>query len=86
MENTFDEYAVFTVTARDGSSVEMAVVDEFEFEHKHYVVASLIKDDEIQTDGQYIYKSIIKEDGFEVEKITDEVDYNRIAKAYMEME
>ncbi len=84
--NNYNEYAVFTVTAKDGSEVEMAVVDEFEFEHSHYVVASLIKDDEIQMDGQYIYKSIIKEDGFAVEKITNESEYGRIAKAYMEMD
>ena len=42
MENEYNEYATFHITAKDGSDVEMAVVDEF--------------------------------------------DYNRIAKAYMEME
>ena len=28
MENDFQEYATFVVTARDGSEVELAVVDE----------------------------------------------------------
>ena len=31
MENEFQEYITFHVTARDGSDVEMAVVDEFIF-------------------------------------------------------
>lgn len=86
MENEFSEYATFTVTAKDGTEVEMAVVDEFEFEGKHYVVGAVIKDDTIQDDAQYIYRSVMTEDGFTVEKIKKEFDYKRIAKAYMEME
>lgn len=86
MENEFSEYATFTVTAKDGSEVEMAVVDEFEFEGKHYVVGAVIMDDTIQDDAQYIYRSVMTEDGFTVEKIKKEFDYKRIAKAYMEME
>ena len=35
MENEFNEYLTFHVTAKDGSDVEMAVVDEFDFENKH---------------------------------------------------
>ena len=34
MENEFQEYVTFHVTARDGSDVELAVVDEFDFEDK----------------------------------------------------
>ena len=30
MENEFKEYYIFHITAKDGSDVEMAVVDEFE--------------------------------------------------------
>ena len=60
--------------------------DEFDFEDKHYVVGALIQDDTIVEDGQYIYQSVIEGDDFKVEKIKKEFDYNRIAKAYMEME
>ena len=84
MENK--EYVTFQVTAKDGTEVEMAVVDEFEFEKKHYVVGAVVKDDEILEDGLYIYKSVIKGDDFEVEKITREFEYKRIAEAYMSME
>ncbi|MBR2948529.1 MAG: DUF1292 domain-containing protein [Lachnospiraceae bacterium] len=86
MENNFNEYVTFTVTARDGSEVEMAVVDEFDFEGKHYVVGAVVQDDTILDDGRYIYLSKIEKDGFTVEKITREFEYKRVAEAYMEME
>ena len=86
MENNFEEYVTFHVTASDGSDVEMAVVDEFDFENEHYVVGAVVKDDTIDEEGRYIYKSVINGDTFTVEKIKREFDYNRIAKAYMEME
>ena len=86
MEKEFDEYITFTVTAKDGSEVEMAVMDEFDFEGKHYVVGAVIQDDTIQDDGRYIYESVVKGDEFSVEKIKREFDYKRIAQAYMEMD
>ena len=86
MENEFNEYITFSVTAKDGSEVEMAVMDEFDFEGKHYVVGAVIKDDTIIDEGRYIYLSVINDDGFTVEKIKREFDYNRVAQAYMEMD
>ena len=44
MENSFEEYVTFYVTAKDGSEVEMAVVDEFDFEKKHYVAAFVARE------------------------------------------
>ncbi|MBO4988401.1 MAG: DUF1292 domain-containing protein [Lachnospiraceae bacterium] len=86
MEKDFNEYITFHVTSKDGAGVEMAVVDEFDFENKHYVVGALVEGDTINEDGLYIYRSIIEGDDFKVEKIAREFDYKRIAKAYMEME
>ena len=86
MEKDFNEYITFHVTSKDGAEVEMAVVDEFDFENKHYVVGALVEDDTINEEGLYIYRSIIEGDDFKVEKIAREFDYKRIAKAYMEME
>ena len=86
MSEEFREYVTFNVTAQDGSTVEMAVMDEFDFEDEHYVVGAVINDDTISEDGLYIYKSIVNGDDFTVEKIKREFDYKRIAKAYMEME
>ena len=86
MEKDFNEYITFHVTSKDGADVEMAVLDEFDFENKHYVVGALVEGDTINEDGLYIYRSIIEGDDFKVEKIAREFDYKRIAKAYMEME
>lgn len=84
-ENEFQEYVTFTVTAKDGKEVEMAVVDEFEFEHKNYVVASIVEDDTINEDEVYIYLVVDGEE-FQVEKIENEDEYGKIANAYMDMQ
>lgn len=86
MEQEYQEYVTFHITAKDGSDVEMAVVDEFDFEKKHYVVGAVVKDDVIDDEGRYIYESIIDGDDFTVEKIKKDFDYRRIAQAYLEME
>lgn len=86
MEQEYNEYVIFTTTTKDGAEVEMAVVDEFDFEGKHYVVGALIKEDTILDENLYIYQSIIEKDSFRVEKIKREFDYNRIAQAYMHMD
>lgn len=86
MEQEYSEYVTFEVTAKDGTNVEMAVVDEFDFEGAHYVVGALIEGDTINDDGRYIYRSVMDGDSFTVEKIKREFDYRRIAEAYMNME
>lgn len=86
MEQGYNEYVTFHVKAKDGSDVEMAVVDEFEFEKKHYVVGAVVQGDTILDEGRYIYRSVIKGDDFKVEKITREFEYNKVAEAYMNME
>ena len=90
MENNhteeFKEYVTFRTTSRDGLELEMAVVDEFDYEGRHYVVGALIEGDAIAEEGRYIYRSVITGDDFTVEKIRNQIDYNRIAQAYMEME
>ena len=86
MEKDFEEYITFHVTAKDGTDVEMAVMDEFDFENEHYVVGAVIKDDTIEDEGRYIDKSVIKGDSFTVEKIKREFDYKKIAEAYMSMD
>ncbi|MEE1087009.1 MAG: DUF1292 domain-containing protein [Schaedlerella sp.] len=82
----YNEYVTFHVTAKDGSDVEMAVVDEFDFENKHYVVGAVVENDTINENGQYIYQCLINGDEFTVQKITRTFEYNRIAEAYMNME
>lgn len=86
MQEEVKEYITFTTTNKNGETVEMAVMDEFEFEHKNYVVGALIVDDVINEEGLYIYRVKTVGDDFTVEKITNQIDYQKIAQAYMEME
>ena len=85
MEN-YNEYVTFHVTSKEGTDVEMAVVDEFEYDHKQYVVGAVVEGDTILEDGLYIYRGIINGDEFTVEKIEKEEEYRKVAEAYMEME
>lgn len=82
----FKEYVTFTVTSQAGEEVEMAVVDEFQFEGKDYVAAARVIDDTIDEEGVYIYKLVVSEDDFTVEKIKNKIDYEKVVKAYMEMD
>ncbi len=86
MAEEFQEYVTFHVTAKDGSDVEMAVVDEFDFENKHYVVGAVVRGDEIDDEGRYIYRAVIGEDDFTVEKITREFEFKKVSEAYMRMD
>ena len=86
MTNEFEEYLTFHITSKDGATVEMAVLDEFDFEQRHYVVSAVVKGDTMDEEGLYIYRALIKDDDFTVEKIEKEFEYNRIAKAYLAME
>ena len=80
-----EEYITFHITARDGRDVEMAVVDEFDIENRHYVVSCVVEDDEIRADGQYIYQCHIKGDDFTVEPILDPREFERVSRAYMKL-
>ncbi len=86
MSEEFQEYVTFHVTARDGSEVEMAVVDEFDYKKKHYVVASVVKDDAVDESGQYIYQAVMTGDDFKAVKITNAIEYQKIADAYLQMD
>lgn len=82
-----DEFVVFTTTTKDGKEIELAVVDEFEFEKKNYVAASLVEGDTIVGDDIYIYQLKLKAgDEFEIEKITAPGEYEKVAEAYLALE
>lgn len=86
MSQEFEEYITFTVTNKEGAEIEMAVVDEFEYEKKPYVVGALIEGDTINEEAFFIYKVVVGDEDFKVEKIKNQVDYQKIARAYMELE
>lgn len=82
----YKEYNTFTVKTKTGDDAELAVVDEFSFDGKDYVVGALIlEDDTISEEGVYIYKaSFDKEGNLVTQKIRD-FDYPRVVQAYTEL-
>lgn len=80
------EYSTFTVTGKDGREIELAVVDEFEFEKKTYIAAALIEGDRINEDGVYIYRAKLVDDEIKAEKIQSPVEYKRVIRAYEEID
>ena len=86
MENESREYVTFKILTKEGKEVEMAVVEEFDFEKKHYVVGAVVENDEIIDDGRYIYRCKMVGNDFEVEKITKQFEYKQVVEAYMNME
>lgn len=86
MAEEFEEYVTFVVKDKDGNDIEMAVVDEFEFEGKSYVAGAVIEGDTINEDGLYIYKAKIVDGELLAEKIMNKIDYEKVVNAYMEME
>ena len=82
----FTEFVTFNITSRDGKEIEMAVVDEFEYNGKNYLVSAVVENDCIKGEARYIYRMAETKDGFRAEKILDPKYYEEIAAAYMEME
>lgn len=85
-DQTTEEYVTFHITARDGRDVEMAIVDEFQYKKKTYVVTAVVEDDSLSGQGQYIYRYRMTGDDFQVEEIRNHIEYEEVVRAYMEME
>ena len=81
-----EEYITFHITARDGRDVEMAIVDEFQYKKKTYIVSAVVEDDSLSGEGRYIYRYLLTGDDFKVEEIRSRFEYEEVVKAYMEMD
>lgn len=79
------EYTIFTITTKSGENVEMAVLDEFEFENKNYVAAGRVTGDTVDEDNIFIYKVKLSDDDFQVEELRNKFEYDKVGRAYLEM-
>ena len=86
MQDEVREYVTFVTTNKEGKEIELAVMDEFEYEHKPYVVGALIEEDTVKEDSLFIFKLKSAEEEIVVEKISNSDEYEKIAQAYMEMD
>ena len=79
------EYVIFNITTKSGENVEMAVVDEFEFEGNNYVAAGRVTEDTVDEENVFIYKVKSLDDDFEVEELRNKFEYEKVGRAYLEM-
>lgn len=77
----FEEYTTFTLKMSDQKEHEFAIVEEFDFENKHYILVSEVKGDEI-TEGVYMFRGETEGEDFLVEEIEDKEEYAKAIAAY----
>lgn len=77
----FEEYTTFQYEMSDGREHEFAIVEEFDFEDKHYILVSEVQEDALM-DGVYLFRSETKGEDFFVEKLEDKEEYARVTAAY----
>lgn len=77
----YEEYTTFILEMSDKKKHEFAIVEEFDYEEKHYVLVSEVKGDEI-TEGVYLFRAESQGEDFIVEEIEDKEEYAKAVKAY----
>lgn len=79
------EFEVITIPVSDGTEREFAIIEKFEYNSLKYMAVSLIENDEI-TEGEFLYGYTDAPDGdVNVEMITDQEEYEAVAKHYSNM-
>lgn len=81
-QEEYREYDTVMIRISSGEEKEFAIMDEFDLDQKHYIVVSLIENDEI-LEGCYIYKALAEKEEMIIEQIKD-VDELQKAAAYYE--
>lgn len=75
-------YDTVMIQLSNGTEQEFAIIEEFDYEEKHYIVVSQVQEDEIQ-DGLYLYRAAETEEGLEISRIEDEEEFAQVS-AYFE--
>jgi uncharacterized protein YrzB (UPF0473 family) len=78
-------FETFFLPMEDGTEQEFAILDEFEFEGKGYILVSAVEDDEL-SEELVLYNCEYDGDDMIINYIEDEEEYKRVAEAYDAME
>lgn len=78
-------FETFILPMEDGTEQEFAILDEFEFEGKGYILVSAVEDDEL-SEELVLYNCEYDGDDMIINYIEDEEEYRRVAEAYDAME
>lgn len=80
------EYDTFTFEMGD-KTMEWAILEEFEFEGKNYIVCAEVIGEELSEEGLYLFESVVEEgDEITVKNIESEEEYDRVVDAYCALE
>lgn len=76
------EYDTFTYEL-NGKTMEWAIIEEFDFEKKTYIVCQEVLGDTLSDEGLYLFESVenVGEE-ITVKNIETEEEYNRVVDAY----
>lgn len=77
----YREYDTVMIPLSSGREQEFAIMEEFDFEEKHYLVVSAVIKEEIQ-EGLYIYCAAAADDGLEISRIEDADEFARVSRYY----
>ena len=74
-------YETVMIPLSSGKEQEFAIMEEFDFEEKHYIVVSPVIKDEIQ-DGCYLYRAVEENGDLEIARIEDAEEFARVSEYY----
>lgn len=86
--NKMDDFQVYDtvmITVSDGSEKEFAIMEEFDFGEKHYIVVSPVENNEVLGD-LYIYRAVVTGEELEVSRIEDAAEFEKVSVYYESME
>lgn len=78
----FREYDTVVIQLSSGEEKEFAIIEEFFYDEKKYIVVSPVEGDEIR-EGMYLYRASECEEGLEIFRIDDEEEFQQVC-AYFE--
>ena len=78
------EYETFTYDL-NGKTMEWAIVEEFEFEEKTYIVCQEVLGDTLSDEGLYLFEGVSEGEEITVRNIDSEEEYNRVVDAYCKL-
>jgi hypothetical protein len=77
----FQVYDTVMITVSGGTEKEFAIMEEFDFEEKHYIVVAPVENDQVQ-EGLYIYGAVISGEEVEVFQIEDAEEFTKVSSYY----
>lgn len=74
----FKTYDTVLIPVSGGKEQEFAIMEEFDFEGKHYLVVSPVVGEEVQ-EGFYLYSSVEVDGALEISQIADPEEFEKVS-------